>query len=113
MSYELTGTITHIFDAMEFESGFKKREFVVKTDGEYPQDVKFEMVKSKNAEKDTTKVLDKYAVGQKVNVSFDIRGNEYKDRFYVNLLCWKINAEESQESKPAPKSDDQETGEPF
>jgi hypothetical protein len=39
MSYELTGTVTHIFDAMEFESGFKKREFVVKTDDKYPQDV--------------------------------------------------------------------------
>jgi single-strand DNA-binding protein len=113
MSYELTGTITHIFDAMEFESGFKKREFVVKTDDKYPQDVKFEMVKNKNAEKDMTNVLDKYAVGQKVNVSFDIRGNAYNDRFYVNLLCWKINAEESQESKPAPKSDEPEGDTPF
>jgi single-strand DNA-binding protein len=113
MSYELTGTITRIFDAMEFESGFKKREFVVKTDDKYPQDVKFEMVKNKNAEKDMTNVLDKYAVGQKVNVSFDIRGNAYNDRFYVNLLCWKINAEESQDSKPAPMSDEQEGDTPF
>jgi len=113
MSYEMTGTITHIFDAMEFESGFKKREFVVKTDGEYPQSVKLEMVKNKNAEKDMTKVLDKFSIGQRVNVSFDIRGNEYKDRFYVNLNCWKINAEESQESKPTPKSDESEGDTPF
>jgi ATP-dependent protease Clp ATPase subunit len=102
MSYELTGTITHIFDAMEFESGFKKREFVVKTDDKYPQDVKFEMVKNKNAEKDMTNVLDKYAVGQKVNVSFDIRGNAYNDRFYVKPVMLE-NQRGRHRKTPSPR----------
>jgi hypothetical protein len=25
-------------------------------------------------------------------VSFDIRGNEYNGKYYVNLACWKIQA---------------------
>jgi hypothetical protein len=28
--------------------------------------------------------------GQEVVVNFDIRGNEYQGRYYVNLSCWKI-----------------------
>ena len=38
----LTGTIKVIGDTQEFDSGFKKREFVVTTKEEYPQHVKME-----------------------------------------------------------------------
>ncbi|MBN2301079.1 MAG: DUF3127 domain-containing protein [Lentisphaerae bacterium] len=72
-------------DAQEFKSGFTKREFVVTTeDDRYPQDIKFECVKDKCA------MLDNIMPGQKVKVSFDLRGNEYKDRYYVNLNVWRI-----------------------
>ena len=85
-SFELTGTVKHILDLQTFNSGFTKREFVVEVpDGNYPQMVKFETVKDK------TKLLDDLSVGDEVNVTFDIRGNEYKERFYVNLVAWKIN----------------------
>jgi hypothetical protein len=29
-------------------------------------------------------------VDDPVKVTFDIRGNEYKERFYVNLNAWKL-----------------------
>jgi hypothetical protein len=32
-------------------------------------------------------------------VSFDIRGSEYKERHYVNLVAWKVEA--TGESEPA------------
>ena len=84
-SFELTGTIKHLLDLQEFASGFTKREFVIEVpDGNYPQMVKFETVK------DRTKLLDDLSVGDEVQVTFDIRGNEYKERFYVNLNAWKI-----------------------
>ncbi|MGB1131313.1 MAG: DUF3127 domain-containing protein [Haloferula sp.] len=84
-SFELTGTVKHILDLQEFNSGFTKREFVIEVpDGNYPQMVKFETVK------DRTKLLDSLAIGDEVQVTFDIRGNEYKERFYVNLNAWKI-----------------------
>jgi len=83
--YEAKGKIKVILDTQTFPSGFTKREFVITTgDENYPQDIKFELVKDKCA------WLDKYSAGQDVTVSFDIRGNEYKEKYYVNLNCWKI-----------------------
>ena len=43
--YEIDGTLIEIMDAMTFPSGFVKREFVLRTDEMYPQEVKFELVK--------------------------------------------------------------------
>ena len=83
--YEATGKLKVIFDTQTFPSGFTKREFVITIgDDNYPQDVKFELIKDKCT------WLDNFAQDQEVTVSFDIRGNEYKDRYYVNLNCWKI-----------------------
>lgn len=86
--YEATGKIKLINDTQTFPSGFSKREFVVTTsDGKYPQDLKFEMVKDKCA------TLDEYSVEQEVLVNFDIRGNEYQGKYYVNLSCWKLQGQ--------------------
>ena len=83
--YEASGKIKLISDTQNFPSGFSKREFVVTTgEGKYPQDLKFEMVKDKCA------ILDNYKEGSEVKVSFDIRGNEYNGKYYVNLSCWKL-----------------------
>ena len=99
MAYEATGNIKIIFDTQTFPSGFLKREFVVTVgDDNYPQDLKFEIIKDK------CEWLDKFRDGQQVTVHFDIRGNEFKDKYYVNLNCWKITSDEhdqTQESAPA------------
>ena len=86
-SFEITGTLRKLFEPQTFASGFSKREFVVEVpDGNYPQMIKFEIVKDRITQ------LDAHAVGDEIKVSFDIRGNEYKERFYVNLNAWKIEA---------------------
>ena len=83
--YEANGKIKLISETQNFPSGFSKREFVVTTgDTKYPQDLKFEMVKDKCA------ILDNYKEGSDVKVSFDVRGNEYNGKYYVNLSCWKL-----------------------
>ena len=84
--YEAVGKIKLISEVQSFPSGFSKREFVVTTGDKFPQDLKFEVVKDKCA------VLDDYKEGQDVQVSFDIRGNEYNGKYYVNLACWKLGA---------------------
>lgn len=89
MSYEMTGKVKKVMDLMTFDSGFTKREFVITTDEQYPQDVKFETVRDK------TSLCDKLSEGQEVTVHFDVRGNEYKDRFYVNLNAWRVQTGES------------------
>ncbi|QJE94648.1 DUF3127 domain-containing protein [Luteolibacter luteus] len=85
-TFELEGTLKHLFDTQTFASGFAKREFVVEVpDGRFPQMIKFECVKDKIA------MLDGIRIGDQVKVAFDIRGSEFKERFYVNLNAWKIN----------------------
>ena len=86
MAYELQGSIKLIDELQTFASGFTKREFVVTTDEKFSQDVKFSCLKDK------TSLLDNFSVGDQVNVFFDIRGNEYKGRHYVDLTAWKIES---------------------
>ena len=40
MSQSIKGTIEQVFDTQPFTSGFSKREFLVKTDEQYPQVIK-------------------------------------------------------------------------
>lgn len=85
--YEASGTIKIIFDEQSFPSGFTKREFVVTTEADkYPQDLKFELVKDKCG------MISQFDQGQRVTVNFDIRGNEYNGKYFVNLSAWKIQA---------------------
>jgi hypothetical protein len=93
--YEAAGKIKVINETQSFPSGFTKREFVVTTaHDKYPQDLKFEIVKDK------CPLLDAFEVGQDVQVSFDIRGNEYNGKYFVNLSCWKIQAAQGGSEAP-------------
>ena len=84
-SFELTGTLKVLEDLQTFASGFTKREFVIEIpDGKDPQMVKFEVVRDKINQ------LDQVSIGDELKVTFDVRGNEYKGRYYVNLNAWKI-----------------------
>ena len=84
-SFELEGKVKVILDTQTFASGFSKREFVIEVeDGKFPQMIKFECIKDKAAQ------LDDLSEGDAVKVNFDIRGNEYKERYYVNLNAWKV-----------------------
>jgi hypothetical protein len=84
MSLQLTGTIKVIFQAETYPSGFTKREFVVTTKEQYPQDVKIELVKDKTA------ILDSFSEGQEVTVHFNLKGNEFNGKYYVSLQGWKV-----------------------
>ena len=96
MEYEIEGTIKVIMDTQTFGSGFTKREFVIKTDEKFPQEVKLETIKDK------VSLLDRFSEGQRVKASFNIRGNEYKGKYYVNLQAWKINPADSGQGGDQP-----------
>lgn len=85
----LTAPIHAILDTQEFDSGFRKRVLVLKTTGDYPQTIPFEFTKER------CDALDKLTEGQIVTVHYDLRGNEYNGRYYVNLSAWKFDAEEN------------------
>ena len=111
MELKLNGVIKQIGEKQVFDSGFEKVEFVLTTDDKYPQDVKFEIVKD---------AMEKFIKYQKVNdnveVSFNVRGNEYKDKFYVSLSAWKVfKAGDKAPNPELNNSDDSEndSGLPF
>ena len=86
---KLEGKIKLINETINYDSGFSKREFVVTTNGEYPQDIKCEVVKDKCL------VLDKYNVGDDVVVDFNLKGNEFNGKYYVTIQAWKIAKSDS------------------
>ena len=82
---DVTGKVKVIMDKQSFDSGFEKREFVITTAEQYPQDIKFELYKEK------CDIIDAFKTDDEVTVHFNIRGNEYNGRYYVNLNAWKID----------------------
>jgi hypothetical protein len=99
MAYELTGKIKLIQEPKTFDSGFTKREMVVVVeDGKYPQEINLEFVQDKVA------LLDALQPGQEVTVSFDIRGREYKGRYFNNLQGWKVVTADDGANPPATES---------
>ena len=73
-------------------------------DGKYPQMVKFEVVRDK------IDLLNSMSIGDELKVTFDIRGNEYNGRYYVNLNAWKIEGNSGNQGEtpedPQPSSFD-------
>jgi hypothetical protein len=96
MAYELTGKIKKIFDQQDFPSGFYKQEFVVTTEERFPQDIKLDCLKEK------VEMLKDLQEGSPVKVSFDIRGREWNERYYVDLTAWKIEAADGSGSADEP-----------
>jgi hypothetical protein len=86
---EVEGKIKVIMDTQTFDSGFQKREFVITTKEQYPQDIKLECIK------DRVELLDTVSPGDEVKASFNLRGNEYNGRYFVNLQAWKIDKEDT------------------
>ncbi len=104
-SFELTGTLKVLEETQTFASGFSKREFVIEVpDGKYPQMVKFETVRDK------IELLKDLSIGDELKVTFDIRGNEYNGRYYVNLNAWKVESSNKGNDKSdsaSPAHDDE------
>jgi len=107
MEYIVEGKLKVKMDEQSFSSGFTKREFVVTTQEQYPQDIKLEFVKDKCS------LLDSYKVGQDVKVSFNLRGNEYNGKYYVNLQAWRIEKGERVEQASHTPEPEEPSDLPF
>ena len=104
-NYDLTGSVKEIMEEVSFNSGFNKREFVVTSeDDRFPQDIKFECVKEKCA------LLNAIEPGQRITVTFDLRGNLYNGRYFVNLTAWRIQPADSSSPAGAPARTQQAPG---
>ena len=83
---ELTGEIVHIGEVEQIPGGAEKRIFVVESEGQYPQQIAFELFKDKIS------LINPFKVGEIVTAYFNLRGREWKGKWYVNLQAWKIAA---------------------
>lgn len=95
MRVDATGTVVKKFDL--FEKGeFKKLEFVVNVkEGEYDNPVKI------TAMKDKVDFVEKLNVGDKVEFSAFVSGNEWNDKYFINMNLGFVKVL-SEEAAPAP-----------
>ena len=86
---KLEGKLIKVFETNQISEKFKKREFVIETDEQYPQTVKFQLVQ------DSCKLIDNYKLGDMLNVYFNLRGrvwvNKNNEEVYFNTeQAWRI-----------------------
>ena len=101
MSFEIKGKIKVLFDRQDFPSGFFKRDFVITTNDQYPQDIKF------GALKERVEQLDGLSVDDEVTVKFDVKGREYNGNYYVDLNAWRIERGASSQASQSGSSEGQ------
>ena len=94
MNFEIEGTLHKKFDTESKSESFQAREFVIATEGNYPQFVKFQLTQ------DRCSVVDKYQEGEKVKVFFDLRGREWQGKYFTNLNAWRVDRSETANGEP-------------
>ncbi len=112
---EVKGKIKLITETKTYGSnGFRKREMVVTTDEQYPQFINIEFVQDK------TDLLDKFKVGDEVEVSINLRGREWvnpqgETKYFNSIQGWrvtKLNVQAPQDVPP-PVNDGFEPADNF
>lgn len=93
---ELQGKIKVVGETQTFGSnGFQKREVVVTTEEQYPQDIMVEFVQDK------CEILNSYEVGQNVKIGINLRGREWTNpqgevKYFNSIQGWRIEKAEAQ-----------------
>lgn len=88
---EIQGRIKTIFATETVgQNGFQKRDLVITTDGQYPQDIIIQFAQGNCA------VLDRFQVGQMVKIHFNLQGREWTSpqgevKYFNTVVGWKID----------------------
>lgn len=104
MNFEISGNVIVKDDIQEISASFKKREFVIEVVNERNSDwndfIKFQLTQ------DRCNLMDPIQLGEKIKVSFNIRGRKWeKDgrvNYFSNLEAWRIEKEEAVLPPDAP-----------
>ncbi len=88
---DIQGRIKAIGQVQEISSSFRKREFVVTTEEQYPQDILIEFTQDK------VNLLDSFQIGTFVKVDINLRGREWVSpqgemRYFNTIQGWRITA---------------------
>ena len=88
---EIVGNIKMIDETKVVNaSGFRKRDFVVTTDEQYPQHIIINLIQDK------CDMLNNFQVGEQVKVHINIRGREWVNpegqvKYFNDISAWKID----------------------
>lgn len=89
---EITGKLVEIFETVQINDSFRKREFVVEysDNTQYPEYIKFELFQDK------AELIDGYKVGEEVEIAFNLKGRKWNDpkggvKYFNTLQAWKVN----------------------
>lgn len=86
---EVVGIIERLEETILVSDKFKKREVVVRTNEQYPQDISIEF------QQDKVDILNNYHVGQEVKVFTNLRGRSWTNpegetKTFNTIQGWKI-----------------------
>lgn len=98
---EIKGKIKVIGSDQQVSASFVKRELVVSTDEQYPQHILINFVQDK------CDILDKYKVGDFVDVGINIRGREWvnpagETKYFNDIQGWKIGYDKERKQSIPP-----------
>ena len=105
---DITGKIKLINETKEYGSnGFRKRELVITTEEQYPQDLLVEFIQDK------CDILNSYNVGDSVKVDINLRGREWQSpqgeiKFFNSIQGWrieKLSLESNSNIPPVPPAE--------
>lgn len=102
-NFNVKGVIKVVKETVQVTEKFSKREFVITTKDDYPQDVSFQLAQDKCS------ILDGYTEGQEVEVSFNLRGREWTSpqgevKYFNTLDAWKLESIGGEVTQPALES---------
>ena len=105
----ISGKVKLINETKEYGSnGFRKREIVLTTQEQYPQNILVEFIQ------DRTDLLDAYNIGDFVKIDINLRGREWTNdkgevKYFNSIQGWRIEKVENEfESQlpPLPTKED-------
>jgi hypothetical protein len=87
MEHKLKGKLILKSEPRQITDKFRVMDFVIQTpDEKYPQSIQFQVMNDRIQE------MDKFTMGEEVEVSFDVRGREHNGKYYNTLNAFKIES---------------------
>jgi hypothetical protein len=115
--FKLEGTLKVANPTQVISEKFSKREFVIETTDQYPQQVMFQLTKDK------CNLLDAFKVGNQLEVNFNLRGREWTSpagevKYFNTLEAWRLerldgNGESIQDKAPTTPAHEEESDLPW
>jgi len=106
---DISGKLKLINETKEYGSnGFRKREVVVTTEEQYPQDLMVEFIQDK------CDLINSFKVGQSVKIDINLRGREWESpqgeiKYFNSIQGWRIEKlfsdEQSSNIPPVPPAE--------